>query len=132
MSMRTIRLNGTLVAHNDNATLAAHPACDPFRAILCSKARVDFEFCAGNGQLRVGVGIQTSNDLETWTSHTGMGELIYDPATAGTHHSAAIVDLSGLTTDVQWVRIVFYATLNSGNTLATGFAQGVVEMVPRC
>lgn len=126
--MRSITLFGTTVATN-TTTDTAIPASPTFRTSSCKKARGDMCIIGINGNIQVALGIQTSNDTQTWTDHTSTMVLSYTAAN-GWVHAGSFGDLSSFTDGKQYFRFVWYVKLSSGTTLATAYVYGNADAVP--
>jgi len=124
----------TLVAATlcvNSTTEIAIPASAPMRSNRLGKARADVEFIGLNGNISIALGIQNSDDALNWTNHTSAGDLFISFTTTSTVvHAGSYTDVSTLTNAKQYFRFVWYAKLTSGTTLATGYAQGNVDILP--
>lgn len=126
---RSLDLQATLVA-SLSTTAYAIPAGSPMRSNQMSKARADIEINGLNGNLQVAIGVQTSNDLCTWTDETGTFALGYQTAD-GMFHANAYADFGSIVGGKQWFRPCYYVKLGTGSTLATAFVSGSMDLVPR-
>lgn len=126
---RQLLLNPTLVASN-STTAVAIPGTSPVRSAQVSKMRGDMEICGLNGTLQIAIGVQTSDNGDSWTDETGTLIVAYG-ASNGVVHSSAVVDFSSIVGAKQWVRLVYYVKLSTGSTLATAYVRGSVDLIPR-
>ena len=126
---RTVALVSTTLAAISTSAVAI-PAGPHFRSTLLMKARADIEVVALNGNFQVAIGIQTSDDLVTWTDETGTYALGYQSGN-GMAHSSSMADFATPTGGKQFVLPCYYVKLSSVNTLATAFVTGSMDMLPR-
>ena len=126
---RTVTLISTLVATN-STTASPIPASAPRRSGTLSKLRGDMEITALNGNIQIAIGVQTSDNADSWTDETSTLIVTWGAAN-GVAHSSAIVDFSSIAGAKQWVRLVYYVKLSTGSTLATAFVRGSVDLIPR-
>jgi len=125
--MRTIMLTGTTVFNASTSDIAI-PCSPAFRTNTMAKARGDICVIGLNGMLQVALGIQTSDDGQTWSDHTGTLIIGYSN-TVGWIHATTYADLSTYTAASQYYRFVYYVKLSSGTVLSTAYVYGSVDPV---